>query len=174
MDHTEIGLRAAVRALSDVVAPVVGAEHAQAQDQLRLSIDYIGFVVERLPHLHQRDRFELSHHLTMALAVREAIGSAVVPPPLSTAIGVGEQVLALADATTAELRQASATLAAVLAAVVRDSTTQAGHVQREIERCVLRMSKERIAFERAWHLPLRLDPDPHDVQPLSDFLPMTR
>lgn len=173
MDHTDVGLRAAIRALSDVVAPVVGAEHAQASDQLRLTIDYLGFVVERLPHLHQRDRFELSHHLAMAQAVRAVLNGSAAPS-LATAITVGQQVLALSDATTAEVRQATATLAAALATAVRESATLEARVQREVERCVLRISKERIAFERAWYLPLKLDPDPHDVQPLTDFLPAAR
>ena len=173
MDHTDVGLRAAIRALSNVVAPVVGAEHSQANDQLCLTIDYLGFVVERLPYLHQRDRFELSHHLAMAKAVRSALNGASAPP-LGTAIGVGQQVQELADATTAELRQAAANLAAAIAAGTRDAATFEPAVRREVERSVLRISKERIAFERAWYLPLGLDPDQHDVQPLAELLPSTR
>lgn len=174
MDHTDVGLRAAVRALSDVVAPVVGAEHAQARDQLRLTIDYLAFVAERLPHLHQRDRFELSHHLAMAQAVRPVLQDGAGASALGMAVDTGRKALALPDATTAEVRQATAELGAALSAVVRESAAMTPAVQREVERTVLRVSRERIAFERAWYLPLGLDPDPHDVQPLTAWLPASR
>lgn len=170
MDHTDVGLRAAIRALSDVVAPVVGAEHAQARDQLRLTTDYLAFVVERLPHLHQRDRFELSHHLSMAQAVEAALAG-FSAPALSTAIDAGHKMLALAGPSTAEVRQATVNLSAAIAAVVRESAAMDTAVRREVERAVLHASEQRIAFERAWYLPLGLDPDPHDVQPLATFLP---
>jgi hypothetical protein len=170
MDHTDVGLRAAIRALSDVVAPVVGPEHAQARDQLRLTIDYLAFVVERLPHLHQRDRFELSHHLAMAQTVQSALGGAAAPQ-LMAAIDAGRDVLALAGPATSEVRQATADLSAAISAVVRDSAAMKAPLRREVERRVLQASKERIAFERAWYQPLGLDPDPHDVRPLAEFLP---
>lgn len=174
MDHTDVGLRAAIRALSDVVAPVVGAEHAQARDQLRLTTDYLAFAVERLPVLHQRDRFELSHHLAMARAVQALLQGGAGATPLGVAMDVGQQVLALADATTAEIRQATAGVSAAVSAIVRESAGMPAPVQREIERTVLRVSRERIAFERAWYLPLGLDPDPHDVLPLTEWLPAMR
>jgi hypothetical protein len=173
MDHTDVGLRAAIRALSDVVAPVVSAEQAQACDQLRLTIDYLGFVVERLPHLHLRERYELSHHLAMAQAVQAALQGADAAL-LSAAIDAGQQMLNLAGPTTDDVRRATATLSAVIAAVTRDAAAMEEPVRREVERSVLRLSEERIAFERAWYYPLGLDPDPNDVQPLAHFLPASR
>lgn len=170
MDHTDVGLRAAVRALNDVVAPVVGQEHAQARDQLRLTTDYLAFVIERLPHLHQRDRFELSHHLAMARDVHAALpGSSA--PELATAMDAAQRMLERAGASTAEVRQATADLSAAVSTVVRGSASLVAAVQREVERAVLHASEQRIAFERAWYLPLGLDPDPQDVQPLAVFLP---
>lgn len=170
MDHTEVGLRAAIRALSDVVAPSVGPEHAQARDQLQLTIDYLSFVVERLPDIHRRDRFELLHHLAMAQNVQSALG-ATPAPLLRTAVNAGHEVLGLVDPATCEVRQATANLCAAISAVVLDSANMEAPVRREVERSVLRATKERIAFERAWYQPLGLDPDPHDVRPLAEFLP---
>ncbi|WP_137919908.1 hypothetical protein [Hydrogenophaga sp. 2FB] len=159
MDHTDVGLRSAIRALNDVVAPVVGKEHAQAHDQLRLTTDYLAFVIERLPHLHQRDRFELSHYLAMARDVHAALPVSSAPA-LAAAMDAAQQMLERAGPSTAAVRQATADLSAAVSAV-----------QREVERAVLHASEQRIAFERAWYLPLGLDPDPHDVQPLAVFLP---
>jgi hypothetical protein len=173
MDHTDVGLRAAIRALSDVVAPVVGPEHAQARDQLRLTVDYLAFVVERLPELHRRDRFELSHHLAMAQTVQSALGGQPAPQ-LQGAIDAGTTMLQLAGPPTQALRQATAKLCAAISAVVRDAAELEAAVRREVERSVLHASHERIAFERAWYQPLGLDPDPQDVRPLAEFLPASR
>ncbi|QHE88120.1 hypothetical protein [Hydrogenophaga sp. BPS33] len=170
MDHTDVGLQAAIRALNDVVEPVVGKEHAQARDQLRLTTDYLAFVIERLPHLHQRDRFELSHHLAMAREVHAALPASSAPE-LAAAMEAAQQMLERAGPSTADVRQATAALSAAVSAVVRGSASLVAAAQRDIERAVLHASEHRIAFERAWYLPLGLDPDPHDVQPLATFLP---
>ena len=170
MDHTDVGLRAAIRALSDVVEPVVGPKHAQARDQLRLTVDYLAFVIERLPYFHQRDRFELSHHLAMAQSLQSALGG-VPAPQLRTTIEAGRELLERAGPATSEVQQATANLCAAISAVVRDSADMEAPVRREIERGILHASKERIAFERAWYQPLGLDPDPHDVRPLAEFVP---
>ncbi|MGB3072138.1 MAG: hypothetical protein WBC18_26580 [Ottowia sp.] len=170
MDHTDVGLRAAMRALTDVVAPVVGAEHAQARDQLRLTVDYLAFVVERLPYLHQRERFELSHHLAMAHDLHADLG-ANPSRQLKAAIDAGETVLKLGDPGTSTVRQATAALSAAVSAVLRDSTRLEESVRSKIEHHVLHASKKRIAFERSWYQPLGLDPDPHEVRPLAEFLP---
>ncbi|MDO9438596.1 hypothetical protein [Hydrogenophaga sp.] len=170
MDHTDVGLKSAIRALNDVVAPVVGKEHAQARDQLRLTTDYLAFVIERLPHLHQRDRFELSHHLAMARDVHAALPASSAPE-LAAEMEAAQQMLERAGPSTAEVRQATADLSAAVSAVVRGSASLVAAEQRDVERAVLHASEQRIAFERAWYLPLGLDPDPHDVQPLAAFLP---
>ena len=47
-DVTDNGLRAAVKALTDVVAPSIDPSDPLAKEQLRLVVDYLQFVRSRL------------------------------------------------------------------------------------------------------------------------------
>ncbi|CAN5770247.1 hypothetical protein BH09PSE5_BH09PSE5_08770 [soil metagenome] len=169
MDHTDVGLRAAIRALTDVVAPAVDAGHAQARDQLRLVEDYLGFVLERYELIHERHRFELRHHLEMAQAVHAALGDAA-NAQLVAAIDQGREANRAVGASASTMTAAGAELAAQVAQAVREAMALPVETRRAVELCVLHASHQRIAFERAWYLPLRLDPDPQDVRPLDELL----
>lgn len=169
MDNTDVGLRAAIRALTDVVAPTIGPGHAQASDQLKLTIDYLSFVAERLPYLHQRARFELLHGLEMATSVHSTI-QAPSSSSLERAIDAGHAILSDPASAPSGVLKATADLGAAVAQAVRDAAGLEESVRQTVERSVLRASLHRIAFERSWYLPLKLDPDPHEVRPLSEFL----
>jgi hypothetical protein len=171
-DVTENGLRSAVKALVDVVAPSVAATDPLANEQLRLVVEYLQFVRGRLDHLYDRDRFELDHHLAMARALAD------LAPPLSpTTAGLldrtlqaGAQSLARVGASTVELKAASAGLAAAVREIVREAASFNPDLRLRVERCVLDGSDRRITFERAWYLPLGFDPAPGEVAPLSEVL----
>lgn len=170
MDHTPVGLHAALRALEDVVAPAVDPSSAQARDQLRLVVDYLKFLSQRLDLLPERHRFELAHHLELARALKK-VAPRGAAAGLENAITQGETVSTQAGATAKALQGTTAVLAAAASRLVRASGDFEPGVRDAIERVVLRASHDRVAFERAWYLPLGLDPDPHDVTPLSDLLP---
>jgi hypothetical protein len=168
MDHTSVGLRAAVRALADVVSPAVDPNDARAKEQLRLAIDYIEFVLERLDFFHDRELFDLRHHLEMAEAVQEIIEPLALPEAaaLGTAIERGVQTLPQHRTPVRAMKDTTAALAAAIAAVVREAPRFDKMIRTNIEQCVLRAGKARFAFERSWYLPLGLDPDPGEVRPL--------
>ena len=172
MDHTSVGLRAAARALSDVVSPAVDPENAQAREQLRLAIDYIEFVLERLDFFHDRELFDLRHHLGMAKAVQRIISPLALTrgAALAAAIERAERTLPERRTPVLAMKDATAGLAAAIAALVQEAPRLDDKVRMNIEQCVLQASKERIAFERAWYLPLGLDPDPHEVQELMEVI----
>ncbi len=172
MDHTDVGLQSVVRALADVVAPAIDPENSRAREQLRLSIDYIEFVLGRLDFMYRRELFELRHYLGMARAVQ-----AIVGPPglcadvgLEAAIGDGGHALAEHGAPVRRMKDATAALAAAIAAVVRAAPTLDTPVRRRIEQTVVSMGRERIEFERSWYLPLGFDPDPGEVRPLHEVM----
>jgi hypothetical protein len=169
MDHTAVGLAAAIRALRDVVAPAVDPAEAQAHDQLRLTIDYLRFLQQRVDRLHDRERFELRHHLDLARTLRQLVDPCCSPAAgaLEHAIAAGTRALGLPGASMQALRDATAALAAAASGVVRDAGRLDAASAREMERCVLHHSRKRIEFERSWYLPLGLDPDPQHVQPLE-------
>jgi hypothetical protein len=172
MDHTVVGLRAVVRALSDVVSPAVDPGASLATEQMRLSIDYIEFVIGRLEFLHDRELFELGHHLEMAKAVQEIIEPLAVPEVVALAKAIEKGLQALSDPATPtrRMKSVSAALATAIVAIVRKAPTFDQTVRTNIERSVVRAGQSQIAFERSWYLPLGFDPDPGGVRPLQEVM----
>lgn len=171
-DVTENGLRAAVKALTDVVAPAISKSDPLAAEQLRLVVDYLEFVRSRLDVLYDRDRFELGHNLSMARGLKafNAPASAATASLLESAIQDGAAVLEQTGASSPVLKAASATLAAAVRELVREAPSFDEDVRRKLERHVIEASDERITFERAWYLPLGFEPAPHEVPPLAAIL----
>ncbi|MCB1476316.1 MAG: hypothetical protein H6883_05710 [Rhodobiaceae bacterium] len=172
MDHTDVGLRAVVRALADVVTPAVDESNSLAREQLRLSIDYIEFVAARLEYLNDREVFDLRNHLAMARNIVQILGDAAAPghSTLVAAIGQGETALSSGAVPMRSLKDATASLAAAVADVVRSASEMEQSVARAIEKAVIDSSKERIAFERAWYEPLGFDPNPGNVPSVRDVM----
>jgi hypothetical protein len=166
MDHSDNALRAAIKALSEVVAPAVDPTDSQAVQQLRLVIDSLDFLRQRLEYLHDRERFDVRHHLAVASAVVEDADA----DALRDAIASAEGVYGRPEARTAELRAASAALAAELRNLVRDVADADPSVRSRVERRILGGTRERIEADRAWHAPQGFDPDPGSTQPLEAAL----
>lgn len=175
MDVTDNGLRAAVKALTDVVAPSIDRGDPLAQEQLRLVVDYLEFVRSRLDFLYDRDRFELGHDLALANALQRMSPpcSALTAQLLNAAIEAGTQADSVVGTSTVSLKAASAALAAATRELIREAAAFATEVRSAIERQVIEASGESIRFERAWYLPLGFDPAPGDVPPLAVLLAKT-
>ena len=171
-DHTENTLRAVSKALTDVVAPAVDPKDPLANEQLRLVIDYVNFMRQRLDRLGDRERFELTQHVQMAAALTGLTGlaSASVRNNLDTSLAEGRAALTLPGAPISRLRPASASLAGAIRQLIREAATFQADARRRIERCVVEASASQIMFERSWYLPLGFEPAAGEVPPLSDIL----
>lgn len=171
-DVTENGLRAAVKALTDIVAPAINHSDPLAIEQLRLVVDYLEFVRRRLDFLHDRDRFELEHNLGMARALDHlgAPGSARTSTLLQSAIQAGAKAQVRPEATSPALKSAAATLAAAVRELIREAADFDAPIRCQVERCVLDATDQRITFDRAWYLPLGFDPAAGEVSALVDLL----
>lgn len=172
MDQMSVGINAAIRALSDVIAPAVDATHAQARDQLRLVIEYLQFVSQRLDNIEDLADFEFRHNLGMVKELRDIVSKTDLNNRgrLSAAIERADDVMQARRVPVNALRDVTEDLAAAAADTVRCSPEMQVETQREIERCVLRASAERIMFERSWYLPLGLDHAPGQVPELSSLV----
>jgi len=172
MDHTSVGLRAVVRSLTDVVTPAIDPGASLAMEQLRLSIDYIEFVMGRIDYLHARDQFELRHHLEMARNVQMIVASVAMEEvaTLVTSIERGVAVSADSSASAQQMKLASSQLASAISRVVKKAPELEDTARFAIERSVVRSGQAQIAFERSWYLPLGFDPDPANVRPLSEVI----
>jgi hypothetical protein len=172
MDRTDNQLRACIKALEDVIGPALDPADAQAAEQHFLVTDYLRHLRGHLDHLGERTRFDTVHHLRIAKAI---VGDAGIVAPaaadaLHEAIGDSETVLQLAGAPTGEVKAAAARLAAAIRRTIRDAAEADSGVRTRIERRVLEFSSEKIEFDRAWHLPQGLEPDPASVVPLDRAL----
>ncbi len=168
-DHTDNGLRAVIKALSDVVAPAIDPADPLAREQLRLAVDYLEFVRARLDALYGRERFELQHAVTLAedLLSGSELGERAA---LEAALAQGRALLGAAGSPPAALRAATAEISGLIRDVVRAVADTDRSTRAAVERKIISHAAERIRFERSWYLPLGFDPSPGDVDELAALL----
>lgn len=166
-DHTENSLSAVITSLRNIVEPAVDHSDPLAQQQLQLSLSYLGFLQSRLSHLPARDRFEVLHNVRLAESALEAVGDGA--PGLAAAVADSRRLAATAGATRADLRRAAAVLAAGVSELIESDLDDS--VRSSLEQAVVAASTERVEFDRAWYLPMGFDAEPESVPPLEDLLP---
>ena len=172
MDLSENDLRAAIKSLSDIVAPAIDPKDALANEQLRLVIDYLRFLRERIDLLGHRDRLELRHQVDAARALLALnVADADTAAALGEATQAGAAELARADSAPGGCKRAAAAVAAAIRDGIRRSQQWPQAARARWESCVIETSRERIAFEQSWYLPLGFEPSPAEVRPVREFFP---
>jgi len=169
-DHVHNGLGAAIKALTDVVAPSLDADDPLAREQLQLVVDYLDLVRSRTDLLWDRERVTLRHYLAMAEAIGEVPEAAA--PSLAGAVVTGRRTLADPEAGVRPLRDAGGALAAALSELVRalGAPDADPALRARVEAIVVDASDTLVEVERAWYLPLGFDPEPEAVAPVEDVL----
>jgi hypothetical protein len=164
-DHTDNALRAAIRALDEVIYDAIDPNHPLAHEQTKLVSKYLQLILSRQEYAHDRLQFDLSHYIEMAEHVKADAN--LVSPAISQAL---EETLAKAlqlkqssSARELDLRNCSQKLAAILTALVR-TTSEANHeLRKRIEKIILLDSKAFLDAQRAWFLPQGWEPKPELV-----------
>ncbi|MCB1475684.1 MAG: hypothetical protein H6883_07630 [Rhodobiaceae bacterium] len=171
-DVTENDLRAALKALTDVIAPSIDPSDPLAGEQLRLVVEYLQFLSARVDFISDRNRFELGHNLQLAreLAADAAAVDGALARQLTVAIDSAQALLEAVSPGTGEVRRGAAVLAALIRELVRKAQACDAALRDSVERTVLDASGSRIEFERAWFLPLGLDPAPGEVVSIEDAI----
>lgn len=170
MDHSDTGLRAVCKSLTDVIAPSLPADDPLAREQLGLIVHYLGFLRSRLDHLHARERFQLADARALAARVRDAARDALDAAALESAIAAADKLLAAPWASTRDLREGTARANHAVSVIVQSAPGLPAEASRRIALVVIAGTEDRIAMERAWYLPMGLDPAPAEVPPLEDLL----
>lgn len=164
LDRVDNSLKAAAKALREVVAPAVDPTVPQANEQIRFAIDILEIVRWQLAHESERDAAELRIYSQMAEQV------------LPLADGLDVSALQTAIARAAEIHEAGQSwrdavhdsvdgLRTAISLVVTDAQSSPKETRDAIERAVLRSSQQAVANDRAWYLPFGMDPAPDDVEP---------
>jgi hypothetical protein len=92
---------------------------------------------------------------------------------LNSAVADGRAILADPAARTPTLRAQATLLAQAITIVLRAAGPANDERRQSIERTVVELSADKIAVDRAWHLPQGLDGDPDSVLPLDQALGLT-
>jgi hypothetical protein len=171
-DHTDNALRAAIKALDEVVAPAVDASNPLAREQLRLVSRYIAFLRERNHYQADRERFELRHYWALARSLRPHALGCPIPGAgaFDRAIDAAETLLDNADARAADLRVAIDSLTTAISMLARSSAAFDADSRREVEAAIVDASKSLFDVQRAFYLPMGFEPVPDLVPPLAQAL----
>lgn len=169
-DHSDNGLRAAIKALNDVVAPALDADNPVAQEQLRLVVQFLEFHRERLPHHVDRDRFELLRHVSLAQRLAEHTEPWLPSETdeLRAALAEAEEVGGLGWVRPQDARRATGSLETAISTVVRAAAGLDEDPRRQIERTVVEAAAGLLDGQRAWFAPQGFEPDPAAVPALAD------
>ena len=171
-DTTANGLRAAARALEQVVRPALDATNPLAVEQLQMVTRFLGLAAERLPWRHARLRLQVQQIHDTARALHAAARACGGEVEAALGSASADAAAALADAGTPEARleQAGAALAAALSALVRESAVRDETTRRSVERTVLQAAGPWTELQRAWFAPLGLDTEAQTLPPPAQQL----
>ncbi len=170
-----IQLAAVIKAMQDIVLPAVDPGNKMAQEQARLAIATLQFVVQRLPLMFRYDRDELDRYLGLARALLtrseggRATGEAAAN--LATSVAAGADVLKRAKAEPAELEGAIFELRQTVGELIQSAYGDARPASlAAIRRLVLDSSKVQLDRERGWVLTMGFEPNPSVVTPVEQQL----
>lgn len=172
MDQTDTGLKAVMKALGDVIGPALDPGDPLAREQLRLAIEYIGFVRQRIDYLHSRERFDLRHYIGIATAMIAAglpddLPAAVA---LRAALAPAEAIGARAGARTDQLREAAMDLGHAVSGVVRSLGDLPAGLASALRHIVMDATEEKLHFERLWYAPVGFEATLPAGKRLEEFL----
>ncbi|MBT2301942.1 hypothetical protein J7E70_15880 [Variovorax paradoxus] len=172
MDTSANGMRAAIKALKETVAPAVDPANPLANEQLRLACSYLALVADRLSWREQRLRRELDQACALAGSVQaHAAGS---PPEVLDALGRGvaaaHDLQTRSSAAEADVVAATQGLQAAVSALVRCARSLPASQGPAIERAVLEASRAWLDTRRAWFRPLGFDKEAEALPTLESIL----
>jgi hypothetical protein len=171
-DHTDNAIRAAIKAVRDVVAPSVDPTDPLANEQVRLVGDFLEFLQDRIDYVHDRQRFEVGHYVALAdsLSAEAAACSPDVASRLQAAAKSARELLDRTDARSAELKAAAAHVAGAVRDLIRAADAADAETRRRVHRTVIAASKALLDLQRAWFLPQGFEPDPLALPTLESAL----
>ncbi len=170
----DAALKAAGRALDEVVAPSLDPANPLASEQLRLVLRFLDLVRQRAAHEGIRLRAELALALQQAQSLQPLVRAPWIPAEVGTgldlAVRAAQPLLLDALAESRSLQHAAQQLDALAAVAVRCAADAPDGERRALERLVLANASRMLALRRAWFAPLGLDPEPATVPDIEQAL----
>jgi hypothetical protein len=150
-DRSADGLRACVASIRSVLAPCIAdSGNALAMEQIALVEKYLGFLADRVDHIHAAAVFELTEFLAAGEGIASVLGDATADTDLAAALYTATATRDRSGAATPEVEAACEMLQAAISRIVR-TVGQAGHPARaEIDRLSLVHGRRVLALRRGW------------------------
>lgn len=171
-DHSLNAIRAAAKAMEEVILPALDPKHPLAREQAGLVARTLRLMEQRVDYAYARNRFELAQACDLGQAV--AVPPFDVSPALDTAlrdaVQAGRELLASPQARPSQLQAATTTLGELVAALVRTVDAVRPQALPPLERLVLEKSSAWLDMQRAWFLPQGWEPAPDRIPPLDTIL----
>lgn len=148
-DNTLNALRAARRAMEQVVGPAVSSADGIVREQAHLVAQTLRVLEEQLPHLRERNAYELRRNIELGRVLRE-FATGALREELDRALATAERLAGSLGPSDRVVAAATAELTAVTAALVRSSQDRAPEVRDAVVRCVVTHAGDVIAGQRSW------------------------
>lgn len=171
-DHSLNAIRAAAKAVEEVILPALDPKHPLAREQAGLVARTLRLMEQRVDYAHARNRFELAQACDLGEAL-EAPPFAVSPGldnALREAVQAGRELLASPQARPSQLHAATTALGELIAALVRTIDAVRPQALPQLERLVLEKSTAWLDMQRAWFLPQGWEPAPDTIPALDRIL----
>ena len=169
--RADIQLRAAIKALTDTVAPTIDPAHKLALEQVQMVIGALTIVEQNLPLQFRFDCNELERLLRLAESMADGDDSHPALGGVRRSADAGARVLDRARADPADVlnavRDLRAECGAATTAVFRDGSPAA---RKAVTDTVLGYSKEQTLRDRSWLLNVGFEPAGSDVPPIEQLL----
>lgn len=183
--HADHALRAAVKALAEVVAPAVNPDDALAVDQLRLVISWLQFHDMRRRDEPRLAWATLRQRLALASQVRPVLDGAASSGPAVQGLAAALDRACSAARAVLEVpgeqghdpagawAQAAEELDALVCAAIEALDTGPEAARLALARVVLDQAGDSLMLQRAWFAPLGFEARPQAVPPLEALLSHT-
>lgn len=148
-DNTLNAVRAARRAMEEVVSPAVAEADSIVREQAHLVAQTLRTLEEQLPHRRERDVHELRRNLELGRTLR-GFASGALRAELDAAVATAERLTGSLGPSEGELRAATAELTATCSALVRSAVTAPPEVRDDLVRRVVAGAGGVIAGQRSW------------------------
>lgn len=175
----EFLLRAAAKAMADVVLPALDPDNKLAQEQGHLVLASLDLVLQRLPHMYRFDCDELGRSLALAAELggiaRQAGAADAAARALEQSAASGAAVLARATADPAELEAARVEVrdkigALVAAIYAAGAEAVPDALLAQIGRAVIANAGDQLQRDRAWVAPQGWEPGAATLPDLAALL----
>lgn len=162
----ELALQAALKSLTEVIAPAVDPGDKMAQEQIGLVIGVLTLVKSRLPLAFAYDRDELARLIDLAKAIFPAAES----DHLHSALDRGGTTLERAQVSPTDLIDAVACLRGAIGDAASTLPSRNDEPGRAALRAVLDASASQLLFERSWVRMQGWESDPDSLPDLETLL----